>query len=76
MSERIGETMATTTPKEVATLLARLLSPKQIAPIVDALLSCEDDPSFTDREAEIGSALFDVLTDLCPAAVEIASRGI
>lgn len=60
------------TTKEIATLLNSVLPSDQIAVIMDSLLSCDCNNSLTDREAELGMALFERLCEINPEAVKIA----
>jgi hypothetical protein len=55
--------------------LQKALKAQQTAGLLNALLSIEAEPKFTDRECEIGERLFDALCRLCPDAVALAEKG-
>ncbi len=64
------------TTKEIAAVLIKALSPQQLAQVIDGLLTVEEDPKFTDREAQIGSALFGHLCRKAPQAMRLAQGDI
>ena len=58
--------------KEIATVLTKVMTSEQLAVVLNALLTCDQDETLTDRESELGTALFDRIADLSPEAVGIA----
>ena len=60
---------------EIAMLLHTVLTTKQVAGIIDALLSCEDDERLSSRQVDIGEMLFDHLCHYNPDAVTVAQGG-
>lgn len=66
--------MIRATTNEIAGLLSKALYQPQLAGLLNALLTIEQDEAFTDRECEIGTALFDALCTRSPEAVELAKQ--
>lgn len=66
----------TTNISTLSLALNKLLTTRQLAELLDAILCCEEEERLTDREVAAAQWLFDDLTELCPEAVEIAAQGI
>lgn len=60
---------------QVAVLLSKVLTPEQLVPLVDALLSADDNAGLNDAESALGEALFDALCAVSPEAVELCCPG-
>lgn len=65
-----------TSTRQVAHILHDCLSTEALARVIDGLLCADAEGSLTDHDAKIAERLFDRLTELNPAAVELAQRGI
>lgn len=55
-----------------AGVLVKLLSPSQVADLLNATLCAEDNELLTDSESELAQWLHDGLCQNCPAAIDIA----
>lgn len=56
-------------------VLSKVLTDEQVAGILNALVSCEAEPTLSDAEADLGGAIFDQLCLLRPEAVAVAQGG-
>jgi len=61
--------------REIATILSKLLPEQTMADLMNCLLCCNYEEALSDAEAETGSRLFDLLTEMRPDAVSVAVRG-
>ena len=59
----------------IASALVKLLTPEQVAAIIDATLCANDDERLTNIEALAATMLFDVLCAASPLALWIAQHG-
>jgi hypothetical protein len=57
---------------EIATIIRKAIGDTATADLIDNLLCIEAEPRFTDREVQIGTQLFDALTEVAPECIAIA----
>jgi hypothetical protein len=60
---------------DLATVLAKVVPPAELGPVIVCLLNCSEDDQLTEDEGDLGEIFFECLCEASPEAMKVAQGG-